>query len=141
MMGKSVERLMANSGADTANWKWGNMHTLNLEHPLGKVNILNKVFHLNRSSIKVGGLSTTISPYSYSFKEAFKSNFGSSQRHIYSIADWDASCTVIPTGNSGMSSSKYYCDQTQMYINGQYHSEYFSDDNVKNHEKYKLILK
>jgi penicillin amidase len=140
-LGKSVQWLTTNYSADTANWKWGNMHTLTLEHPLGKVNILNKVFHLNRGPLKVGGSSYTISPYYYPFSKAFKSNFGSSQRHIFSIADWDASYTVIPTGNSGIPSSKYYCDQTQMYINGQYHGEYFSDDSVKKHEKYKLILK
>jgi len=108
---------------------------------MGKVNILNKVFHLNRSPLKVGGSRYTISPYNYSFKDAFKSVFGSSHRHIYSIDDWDASCTVIPTGNSGEPASKFYCDQTRLYINGQYHGEYFSDDSVKKHEKFKLILK
>jgi penicillin amidase len=140
-LGKSVEWLTAKYGADTANWKLGNFHALTLEHPLGKVNILNSIFHLNRGPLKVGGSTYTISRYSYPFKEAFKCNFGSSQRHIFSIADWDASFTVIPTGNSGVSTSKFYCDQTQLYINGQYHGEYFSDDIVKKHEKYKLTLK
>ncbi len=79
--------------------------------------------------------------YTYPFNEPFKSIFGSSQRHIYNVADWDASRTVIPTGNSGEPASKFYCDQTQLYVNGQYHGEYFSDDSVKKHEKFKLILK
>jgi penicillin G amidase len=140
-LGKSIEWLTTNFGADTANWKWGDLHTLTLEHPLGKVNILNKLFHLNRGPLKVGGSSTTISAYSYPFSKPFKSNVGSSHRHIFNLADWDSSCTVIPTGNSGVSSSKFYCDQTQLYINGQYHGEYFSDDSVKKHEKYKLTLK
>jgi penicillin G amidase len=139
-LGRSVEWLTTKFGTDTIKWKFGNIHTLTLEHPLGKVNILNKIFHLNRS-LEVGGSTYTISRYTYSFKDPFKCNFGASQRHIYNLANWDSSYTVIPTGNSGMSSSKYYCDQTQMYVNGQYHGEYFSDDNVKKHEKYKLILK
>jgi penicillin amidase len=140
-MGNSIDKLIADYGADTTDWKWGSMHTLSLEHPLGKVKILNKVFHLNRSQIKVGGSKYTISPYNYTFKDAFKSVFGSSQRHVYSIDDWDGSYTVIPTGNSGEPASKFYCDQTQMYINGQYHAEYFSDDSVKKHEKFNLVLK
>jgi penicillin amidase len=140
-LGNSVNGLIADYGADTTNWKWGNIHTLSLQHPLGKVNILNKVFKLNRGPMKVGGSSYTISPYNYTLKEAFRSVFGSSQRHIYNLADWDASYTVIPTGNSGVPASKFYCDQTQLYINGQYHQEYFSGDSVKGHEKYQLILK
>jgi penicillin G amidase len=106
-----------------------------LEHPSGKVNFLNKIFKLNRGPIKIGGSSYNISPYYYWFKNPFKSDFGSSQRHIYNLANLDSSYTVIPTGNSGMSSSKYYCDQTKMYVNGQYHGECFSDGKVKKHEK------
>jgi penicillin amidase len=137
----SVNRLINEFGSDTTNWKWGNMHKLSLDHPLGTVNILNKVFRLNRGPLKIGGSTYTISPYNYRFKEAFRSVFGSSHRHIYSTADWDASCTVIPTGNSGIPASKFYCDQTQLYISGQYHGEYFSADSVRKHEKFRLILK
>jgi penicillin G amidase len=140
-LGRSVEWLTTKFGTDTVKWKLGNIHALTLEHPLGKVNILNKVFHLNRGPLEVGGSTYTISRYSYPFKDPFNCHFGASQRHIYNLANWDSSYTVIPTGNSGISSSKYYCDQTQMYVNGQYHGEYFSDGNVKKHEKYKLILK
>ena len=140
-LSNSVEFLTANFGTDTVKWKLGNFHALSLEHPLGTINILNKIFHLNRGPLEVGGSTYTISRYSYPFNEPFKCNFGSSQRHIYNVADWDASRTVIPTGNSGEPASKFYCDQTQMYVNGQYHGEYFSDDSVKKHEKFKLILK
>jgi penicillin G amidase len=140
-LSNSVEFLTSNFGTDTAKWKLGNFHALSLEHPLGTINILNKIFHLNRGPLEVGGSTYTISRYSYSFNEPFKCNFGSSQRHIFNVADWDASSTVIPTGNSGEPASNFYCDQTQMYVNGQYHGEYFSDDSVKKHEKFKLILK
>jgi penicillin amidase len=137
----SVEWLNSKYGTDTVNWKLGNFHALNLEHPLGQINILNKIFNLNRGPLKVGGSTYTVSRYSYPFDRPFKCNFGSSQRHIFNFADWDASLTVIPTGNSGVPASKFYCDQTQLYVDGQYHGEYFSDDMVKKNEKYKLILK
>lgn len=137
----SIQWLTDNYGSDTTNWKWGNIHTLILEHPLGQVNILNKIFKLNRGPFRVGGSSSTISRYYYFFKEPFKCKFSASLRHIYNIADWDASNTVIPTGNSGVSTSKFYCNQTSLYINDEYHGEYFSDESVKKHEKYKLILR
>lgn len=140
-LGNSIQWLAANYGSDTTNWKWGNIHTLSLEHPMGKVNVLNKVFHLNRGPKRVDGSASTITNYYYFFNEAFKSKFGPSLRHIYNLAEWDSSYTIIPTGNSGISTSKFYCDQTQLYIDGRYHGEYFSEDSVKKHEIYKLILK
>ena len=137
----SVDWLTSACGSDTAKWKWGNIHTLTLAHPLGSVAILDKLFHLNRGPIRVGGSSHTVSPYSYPFANPFKADHGSSHRHIYSIADWDSSYTVIPTGNSGIPASKFYCNQTNMYINGIYHGEYFSDASVKKHGLYTLVLK
>ncbi|MCB8998875.1 MAG: penicillin acylase family protein [Bacteroidales bacterium] len=107
-------------GGDVNAWDWGKVHTLTLKHPLGKVSVLDHAFHLNRGPFAVGGSYHTVSPYSYPFDVPFEANHGSSHRHIYSTADWDKSLTVIPTGESGIPASNFYCDQTEMYLSYKY---------------------
>jgi len=66
----------------------------------------------------------------------FKVNHGASHRHIYSLADWDDSLSVIPTGTSGVPAGNYYCDQTELYINNQYHPDYQIRELVEKHARY-----
>ena len=137
----SIQWLTAQYGSDTANWTWGKVHTLTLAHPLGSVKILDRVFHFNRNNISVGGSWHTVSPYTYPISKPFEADHGSSQRHIFSLAEWDSSYTVIPTGNSGIPATSGYCNQTRRYIDGIYHGEYFSEGMVKAHGKQTLVLK
>jgi penicillin amidase len=68
------------------------------------------------------------------------SDHGASERHIFHTADWDRSLTVIPTGTSGVPASPHYLDQTPLYINNQYHSDYFSREAVEAHYRYKAVF-
>ena len=136
----ALDSLNTKFGAKPQNWQWGQLHTFTLEHPLGKVSILDMGFNLNRGPFSVGGSYHTVSPYSYSFNNLFKVNHGSSHRHIYSTANWDESLTVIPAGISGIPSSPYYCEQTEMYLNNEYHSDYFDILKVEKDSKFRLTL-
>ncbi|MBN1117745.1 MAG: penicillin acylase family protein [Bacteroidales bacterium] len=122
-------------------WKWKNMHTITLKHPLTSVEILDKLFNMNRGPYGVGGSYHTVSPYSYPNFSPEAVEHGSSHRHIYSLADWDATQSVIPTGNSGVVSSEFYCDQTELYIGGRYHADFFSKEAVEKAAKYHVMVK
>lgn len=127
---KVVESLTNQFGSDISRWSWGDVHQLTLEHPLGSVNILNKVFHVNKGPFKVGGSYHTVMPYTYPFTQRYQVNHGASQRHIYDLSDWDNSWTVIPTGVSGVPASRFYGNQTELYVNNKYHRDLFSKENV-----------
>ena len=127
----AIKVLQVKMGEDVMKWQWGNIHTLSLMHPLGKVPILNKAFNLNRGPYAVGGSYHTVSPFSYPLENPFLADNGSSHRHIFTVGDWDNSLTVIPTGESGIPASKFYCDQTGMYINYKYHQDPFSQAAVE----------
>ena len=133
---ETIKAFEKDCGNDTMKWHWGNFHQLTLAHPLSKVRVLDKIFKLNRGPYKVGGSYHTIAPYTYPFFEPGNVNHGASHRSIYDIGDWDSSVSVIPTGISGISSSKFYCDQTSLYINGEYHEDYYSTENVKQNARY-----
>jgi penicillin amidase len=76
----------------------------------------------------------------YKLSNPFVVNHGASHRHIFLPGNWDESLSVIPTGNSGIPSSDHYCDQTDMYVNNEYHPDYFSMDKVKKAAEYKLKM-
>lgn len=138
---KTLDTLSIQLGNDIEKWEWQKLHTLTLEHPLAKVKILDKLFKLNRGPFQVGGSNHTVSPYSYTFGTDFTVTAGASHRHIYPMNDLEASQTIIPTGTSGQPASKYYCDQTERFINNIYHDEYFSIKRVKDNAVYKMTFR
>ncbi|HJX72322.1 MAG TPA: penicillin acylase family protein, partial [Bacteroidales bacterium] len=114
------------------------LHQITLMHPMSSARILDKVFSLNRGPYPVGGSFHTVSPYSYDSNDPSKINHGASHRHIFTFDNWDESLTIIPTGNSGMPASKHYCDQTKMYIEGDYHKDLFSREAVASNGVYHM---
>jgi len=134
----AISLLSAAYGPDVAGWTWGSIHKFRLEHPLGTVKILDRVFSFNSETFGVGGSNHTVCPYSYG--DGFKVTDGASERHIFNTADWDESLTVIPTGVSGVPASEFYLSQTKSYVEGKFYKDAFSEGAVKNAAKYTLKL-
>jgi penicillin amidase len=134
-----ISDLSRDRGTDQSKWEWGSIHKIVLEHPLGSVKILDRIFGFNSAQYSIGGSSHTVSPYSYG--AGFKVNHGASERHIFNTANWDESYTVIPTGASGVPSSEFYLSQTESYLSGKFYKDVFSDGAVKAAAKYTLVLK
>jgi penicillin amidase len=137
----TVAFLREKLGNNTDKWQWGKIHQLTLSHPLGSVKVLDWLFGFNSGSYEVGGSGHTVCPYSYPASAPFGVTWGASHRHIYSLADWDESLTIIPTGVSGIPASPHYCDQTQLYVENEYHSDYFSRKLVEKNAKYRMIIR
>jgi penicillin G amidase len=137
---ETVAELSAQLGPDVAQWQWGKLHSFTLSHPLGVVPALNKLLKLNRGPFEVPGSFHTVCPYSYSYTNLYKTNHGASERHIFDTGDWDQSQTIIPTGTSGIPASDFYLDQTELYLNNQYHDDPFSRAEVENKAAFKMKL-
>jgi len=127
----TVADLSKKLGNNPAGWEWQKVHTLTLNHPLGTVKMLDVLFGLNSKTYGVPGGSNTVCPYSWPFNDAYLADHGASQRHVFDLASWDRSETVIPTGTSGIPGSPNYCDQTELYIHNKYHSDFFTKEKVE----------
>ena len=136
----TIDTLVNQFGEDITKWKWGDVHQLTLVHPIAQVKILDKVFGLNQGPFPVGGSYHTVSPYKYPYFEPRAVEHGSSHRSIYDLSNWNNSISVIPTGASGIPSSPYYCNQTRMYVNGEYHPDFFNADEVKAHARFTALF-
>jgi penicillin amidase len=128
----TVTDLTQKLGKNPTDWQWQKVHTLTLNHAMGKIKMLNLLFGLNSKTFGMPGSSHTVCPYSYSFNAPYQADHGASQRHIFDVGGWDYSETVIPTGTSGIPGSPNYCDQTDLYINNKYHTDYFTEQKVQN---------
>ncbi|NSW93800.1 MAG: penicillin acylase family protein, partial [Bacteroidales bacterium] len=135
---EAVKEITSAYGSDTAGWRWGAIHKLVLEHPLGSVRLLDRIFKFNSPAFETGGSRHTVCPYSY--QPGFRVDNGASERHIFNTADWDESLTVIPTGASGIPASEFYLSQSRRYVEGGFYKDAFSEKAVKETAKYRLVL-
>jgi penicillin G amidase len=137
----TIDTLVNLAGDDVYAWQYGDFHTLTIEHPMGGVDIVKKLFDPNLGPYAAGGSFHTVAPFGYSVGSGYDVSHGASQRHIYSVANWDDSRSVIPTGTSGVPASPYYGNQTELYMNFKYHDDAFSREAVERRMKYKIVVK
>ncbi len=138
---EAIRNIKERYGVDTNNWMWGKEHTLTLKHPLGKNKLLDLVFNYNSEKYPVGGSFHTVSPFFSNYNNYKEVDHGASHRQVYTVGDWDNSYSVLPSGNSGLTTSKHYLDQLELFINGEYHRDYFSRKKVEENTLYKTTFK
>ncbi len=138
---ETIQYLVDYYGNDFKKWKWKYIHKLTLKHPISEGGeALDFIFKLNRGPYGVSGSAHTVSPYNYSMFEPQNVYHGASHRHIFTLNNWDSTLSIIPTGNSGVVTSEFYCDQTEMYIKGLYHYDYFLRETIEKNAKYKIRI-
>ncbi|MEO9805169.1 MAG: penicillin acylase family protein [Reichenbachiella sp.] len=129
-------------GADISQWNWGSVHTLEHGHVLGSVEALRKYF--NVGPFPVPGNNEVINNYLYKFSADgwYKTFAGPSTRRIIDFADVEGnSWSILPTGNSGNIFSPHYCDQAQMYVNGEFRRQLMNKEEIMKQSKGALVLK
>ncbi len=107
-------------GADYTQWQWRKVHSLEHNHPMGQVQALRKYF--NVGPFPVNGSREVINNMAFPLDSTgfYKVNVGPSTRRIVDFSDIENSISILPTGQSGNPLSRYYKDQAQMYVNGEF---------------------
>jgi len=129
-------------GSDIDNWKWGKVHTLEHNHPFGKVEALRKLF--NVGPFEVDGSNMVINNLKFHFNETgkYEVNAGPSTRRIVDFSDVENnSWSILPTGNSGNPFSKHYDDQSEMYATGKYRKQLMNEAEIRKSAPNRFVLK
>lgn len=113
----SLQNQLGNTVSD---WKWGEVHTVEHEHPLGKVAALRRLF--NVGPFNSPGSNEVINNLFFGFNDEGKyyTKGGPSTRRIVDFSDIENSWSILPTGQSGNPFSKHYDDQAEMYNDGKF---------------------
>jgi penicillin amidase len=114
----AVAELSQRLGANPASWHWGQLHTLELMHPLGRVRLLAPYFNLG--PVPMPGHALTV------FKEEArdadgKIYMGPSLRHVVELGDLAHAQVVLPGGQSGVRASRHYGDLFVLWRAGEYY--------------------
>jgi penicillin amidase len=127
-------------GPDPSDWQWGKLHQIELEHPLGTVKPLDKVFNIGPYEVS-GHFSTVLQSAVNPGMDFNLKGWSVSNRHIYDLKDWDKSLGAIVPGQSGMFGSPHYNDQVKMWLQVEHHPLYYSKAKVESEAKHVLVLK
>ncbi len=137
---QSYKELVATLGNDYKAWTWNKVHTLEHEHPIGKVEALRSFF--NVGPFPVNGTREVINNMSFAYAENgfYNVTSGPSTRRVIDFSDVENSMSIIPTGQSGNSFSSHYKDQAEMYIKGEFRKMLLNKLEIINNKESLLIF-
>jgi len=117
---EAITALKEQLGNNVPDWNWGKVHTVEHEHPLGKVAALRKLF--NVGPFADPGSNEVINNQFFGYNEEGKYYVkgGPSTRRIVDFSDVENSWSILPTGQSGNPFSKHYDDQAEMFVHGKF---------------------
>ena len=99
---------------------WGELHPTRMDHPLGVVAALDRALKLNIGPFPNRGSPNTVNVAGFGARTPpFVNAYGPSQRHVVDLARVDdEGGFIVPTGQSGVPTSRHYRDQVQMWREG-----------------------
>lgn len=117
---EAITSLEKQLGENVADWTWNKVHTLEHQHPIGKIKTLRGFF--NVGPFEVSGSNEVINNLLFTYGDIPKYDVkgGPSTRRIIDFSDVENSVSILPTGQSGNPMSKHYSDQAEMYSQGKF---------------------
>lgn len=119
---ETVNALESQLGVVMTNWTWDKIHTIKHPHPLGTVDLLDKVFNFNVGPFPINGAREVINNRGYALNETglYNVKSGPSTRRVIDFSDVENSMSILPSGQSGNPFSKHYKDQAEMFNQGKF---------------------
>ena len=117
---EAIASLEKQLGNDPNTWTWNRVHTLEHQHPIGKIKALQGFF--NVGPFEMPGTNEVINNLMFTYSDDEKNvvKGGPSTRRIIDFSDVENSVSILPTGQSGNPMSAHYSDQAAMYNKGQF---------------------
>lgn len=128
------------NSSNPKDWKWGRIHTVMHNHPLGQVNALKKYFSVGPLEIKGGNEVINNQMFALDTTGIFEVIAGPAVRTIIDLSNMNGAESINPTGQSGNFLSKHYEDQAQMFANVEFRPQLMDSTDVANNTISILIL-
>jgi penicillin amidase len=136
----AVKSLSGQLGENVKDWKWGKVHTVEHEHPIGEVAVLRRLF--NVGPFASPGMNEVINNLFYGLNNEgqYAVKGGPSTRRVIDFSDIENSWSIIPTGQSGNPFSKHYSDQAELFNKGEFRKMKLNKEEIIKTST-KLVLK
>jgi len=135
---QAITFLTSRLGSDMAQWRWGRLHRVAFQHPMGRVFPLDRLF--NFGPYPYDGDGDTLGMSEYFHTTPYDAAVVPSFRLIIDLADFDNSLACSSTGQSGRPFDRNYGDQIPDWLSRRYHPMPFSREAVEAQAKSRLLL-
>lgn len=126
-------------GTDMDQWQWGEIHTLELVHPVRRQG-LGKTL-LGTGPMPMPGSGETLCRGWYDYQNPFEVTHCASLRMVVDMADADKVAAVLPGGVTGRLLSPHQKDQVDAFMNGRKLYWWFSDSAISENTQHTLVLR
>lgn len=131
-LSQTIAWFQENLGGDMNDWAWGRIHDATfVSDPLGQSGIGPLESMVNRGPFPVDGGSSIVNATGWTWADPAHLTWHPSMRMIVDLSDLDDSLGVIPTGQSGHPYHSHYDDEIELWLNGEYHPIWFSEEAVQ----------
>lgn len=135
---KAVGDLASRLGPDPASWTWGRLHTIEMQHPVGRASLaLRPLF--NRGPFPLSGHTSAVNKGEFP-EEDFRIKSGPSMRQITDLSDLPRALGIIPSGQSGLPASPHYDDLLPLWRAGEYHPLLMDRADIERVAEARLVL-
>lgn len=108
-------------GTNVESWSWERVISVEHEHAIGKAGgVLRSLFNVGPFKTIGGNEVINNQIFKLDSTGVYKITAGPSTRRIIDFSDVENSLSILPTGQSGRVFSRYYKDQAQKYIDGDF---------------------
>ena len=126
----------------SSDWTWGKIHTITYPtNFLGEAGISILTSLVNIGPVEAGGSSFSINSTDWGFGDDFTIGSYPSMRMVIDLGNFDNSRTVLPSGQSGHATSKYYDDQVDSWISNTMYPLYFGREIIELSQKNVMYLR
>ena len=108
-------------------WRWGKIHSLVMNHSLGRVPLLRNL--LGIGPLPMPGDGTIVNIGFYRHSNPYAQTVGASMRFIIDMSSPQSAEFILPSGQSGHPWSAHYRDQTQLWLRGKRIRMFFQKQN------------
>ena len=117
-----MSELETRLGKNTANWAWGDLHTVTFRNQsLGESGIAPIEALFNRGPFPTNGGDSIVNATGWDATESYQLDSLPSMRMIVDLSSLANSLTIHTTGQSGHAYHPHYIDMADLWRNIQYH--------------------
>ena len=138
---EALRSIRTDFGRYEGNWGWRDVHTLEHQHPFGRVAALRSFF--NVGPYPVHGTREVINNLMFPYDSTgyYRVSAGPSTRRVIDFSNLGESRSILPTGQSGNPFSPHYEDQAELYIQGKFRKMLMDEEEIRSSSPSLLIFR
>lgn len=137
---QTISRLEKRLGQEVKTWTWNKVHTLEINHAIGRKKPFDKIFNSRQLAVPGGNETVNNLGFSLDTSASFNVAFGSAMRISIDLIDIENSQSILPGGQSGFFFSNHYDDQLNDYCIGKSRKQMMNANEISAKSKNRLVF-